>query len=69
MGCDEKFDVDPGFDVMLSTDSNKKPPRHHANTGSENKDGVSTRPNKEMTETCVTPCHEDFLVMFVCISG
>jgi len=69
MGNDENFDVDPGFDVILSTDSNKKSPRHHANTGDWNKDGVSTRPNKKMTETCVIPCNEDFLVMFASSSG
>jgi hypothetical protein len=69
IGDDESLDVDPGFDVKLSTDSNKIHTRHHINTGFCNKDGDSTRHKKEMTETCVIPCNEDFLVMFASSSG
>jgi hypothetical protein len=68
-GDDEKLNVDPGFDVIVSSDSNKKSPRHHANTGGWNKDAVSTSPNKEMTETFVIPCNENFVVMFTSSSG
>jgi hypothetical protein len=69
IGDDEMLDVDPGFDVKLSTDSNKMHTHHHIHTGFCNKDGNSTRHIQEMTETCVIPCNEDFLVMFTSSSG